>query len=99
MCNAHAHCDAARFTYDVNHVTRMSPAFTFHSCHVGMRWHVIIGVCVEVSPYHHGFASHMDGIDMTSLCSHHIHITLLTSSLSDCDIIATCMNHDCRHGV
>ena len=53
-CNMHAHHDVTRFTYDVNHVTMMSPAFTFHSCHIGMRWHDVIGVCVVGVPYHHG---------------------------------------------
>ena len=36
--------DITRFTYDVNHTTVMSPAFAFHLCHIGMRWHYIIGV-------------------------------------------------------
>ena len=44
MCDAHAHCDITRFAYDVNHITMMSTAFMFHSCHVGMRWHDVIGV-------------------------------------------------------
>ena len=43
-CNVHAHHDVTRFTYDVNHVTMMSPVFAFHPCHMGMRWHDIIGV-------------------------------------------------------
>ena len=42
--DAHAHHDVTRFTCDANHVTMMSPAFTFHFCHVGMRWHDVIGV-------------------------------------------------------
>ena len=48
MCthDVHAQCDVTRFTYDVNHVTMTSPAFAFHSFHVGMRWHDIIGVCI-----------------------------------------------------
>ena len=46
MHDAHAQCDITRFTYDANHVTTMSPAFTFQSRHVGMRWHDIIGVCI-----------------------------------------------------
>ena len=45
-CNVHAH--------DVNHVTMMSPAFAFHSCHVEMRWHDIIGVHVVGTPCHYG---------------------------------------------
>ena len=46
MCvkNAHAQHDITRFTYDASHVTMMSPAFMFHSCHVRMRWHDVIGV-------------------------------------------------------
>ena len=40
------------------------------------------------------FASHGDGIGMTSLCSHRIHIALMTSSRSDHDIIVTCVVHD-----
>ena len=52
--DAHAQHDITRFAYDVNHVTMMSPAFAFHSCHVEMRWHDIIGVCVVGTPCHHG---------------------------------------------
>ena len=33
MCDAHAHHDVTRFTYDANHVTMTSPAFAFHLCH------------------------------------------------------------------
>ena len=35
---------------------------------------------------------------MTSLCSHHVPIVLMTSSHLDHDIIATCVNHDCSPG-
>ena len=42
-CNVHAHHDITRFAYDANHVTMMSPVFTFH---IGMRWHDVIGVCI-----------------------------------------------------
>ena len=52
--NMHAYCDVTRFTYDVNHITMTSPVFTFHLCHVGMRWHDIIGVCIVGTPHHHG---------------------------------------------
>ena len=45
-CNAHAQHDITRFAYDVNHITMMSPGFVFHSCHVEMRWHDVIGVHV-----------------------------------------------------
>ena len=44
------------------------------------------------------FASHGDDVGMTSLCSHRVHIALMTSSCSDHDIIATRVNHDCRCG-
>ena len=46
MCtdDMHAHHDVTRFTYDVNHVTMASPAFMFESCHIGMKWHNVIGV-------------------------------------------------------
>ena len=56
MCahNAHAHCDVTRFTYDVNHIATISPAFVFHSCHIGMGWHDIIGVHIGGTPCHHG---------------------------------------------
>ena len=50
----YAQCDITRFTNDTNHVTLMSPAFTFHSCHIGMRWHDVIGVCIVGTPCHHG---------------------------------------------
>ena len=54
MCDMHAHHDITRFAYDVNHVTVMSPVFTFHSCHMELRWHDIIGVCIVGTPCHHG---------------------------------------------
>ena len=53
-CNMHAHHDVIRFAYDVNHVTMMSPAFMFHSCHVGMMWLDVIGVHIVGTPHHHG---------------------------------------------
>ena len=56
----HAQCDITRFTYDVNHVTIMSPAFVFHLCHVEMRLHDVIGVHVVGTPRHHG--SHRMGM-------------------------------------
>ena len=52
--DTHAHHDVTRFAYDANHVTMMSPAFAFHSCHVETRCHDIIGVCVVGTPCHHG---------------------------------------------
>ena len=45
-CNAHAHHDVTRFTYDVNHITKMSPMSVFQLCHEGMRWHDVIDVHV-----------------------------------------------------
>ena len=54
MSNAHAQRDITRLTYDANHVTMMSPSFAFHSCHVEVRWHDIIGVCIVRTPCHHG---------------------------------------------
>ena len=54
VSNAHAQCDVTRFAYDVNHVTMMSPAFVFHLCHLQMRWHDIISVCIVGTPHHHG---------------------------------------------
>ena len=56
--DSHAHHDVTRITYDANHVTMMSPAFTFHSCHVGMMWNDVIGVHVVGTPCHHG-SQHM----------------------------------------
>ena len=53
-CDVHGHHDITRFTNDANHITMMSPAFTFHSCHIGMRWHDIIVVCIGGTPHHHG---------------------------------------------
>ena len=53
-CDAHAHCDLTRFAYDVNHITMMSPEFVFHSCHIEMRWHDVIGVRIVGTPRHHG---------------------------------------------
>ena len=96
-CDVHAHPDVTRFTYDANHINMTSPAFVFHSCHIEMRWHVsLVSACRNTMSS--WFASHGDDVGMASLCSHHIHITLMTSSCSDCNIIATCMNHDCSHG-
>ena len=43
---AHARCDVTAFTYNVNHIMMMSLMFTFHLCHVQMRWHGIIGVSI-----------------------------------------------------
>ena len=42
-CIMHARHDTT-FAYNANHVIMMSSAFAFHSCHVGVRWHDIIGV-------------------------------------------------------
>ena len=50
----HAQHDATRFACDANHVTMTSPEFAVHSCHIGMRWHDIIGVCVVGTPHHYG---------------------------------------------
>ena len=57
MCihNTHAHYEITRFAYDANHITMMSPAFMFHSCHVGMMWHDIISVHIVGTPCHYGF--------------------------------------------
>ena len=52
--DTHAQCDISRLTYDVNHVTMTSSAFVFHSCHIGMRWHDIIGVRIVGTPCHYG---------------------------------------------
>ena len=60
MHDVHAHHDVTRFAYDVNHITMASPVFVFHSCHVGMRWHDVIGVCIGGTPCHHG--SHCMGM-------------------------------------
>ena len=52
--DAHAQRDVTRFAYDANHITMMSPAFAFHSCHVERRWHDITRVCIVGTPCHHG---------------------------------------------
>ena len=44
VCDVHARQDITRFTNKVNHVIMTSSAFTFHLCHIGMRWHDVIGV-------------------------------------------------------
>ena len=41
------------------------------------------------------FTSHGDNVGMTSSCSHCIHITLMTSSHLDHDVIVTHVSHDC----
>ena len=43
-----------KIAYDANYVIMTSPAFTFHLCHIGMRWHDVIGVHVVGTPCHHG---------------------------------------------
>ena len=58
--DAHAQCDVTRFASCATHVTMTSPAFAFHSCHVGMRWHGVIGVRVVGTPRHYG--SHRMGM-------------------------------------
>ena len=58
--DVHAQHDVTRFASCANHVTMMSPAFAFHSCHVGMRWHDVFGVHVVGTPRHHG--SHRMGM-------------------------------------
>ena len=50
MRNMHAHCDVTWFA---------SPAFMFHSCHVEIRWHDVIGLCIVGTPCHHG-SYHME---------------------------------------
>ena len=75
VSNTHARCDVTRFTYDANHITITSPAFTFHSCHIEMRWHDMIGVCVVGTPHHHGLhrmGSCRHDIIMFLSCSHHV---------------------------
>ena len=59
-CNAHAQHDITRFASCANHVTMTSPAFAFHLCHIGMRWHDIISVHVVGTPHHYG--SHCMGM-------------------------------------
>ena len=53
-CDMHAHCDITRFTFDANHVIMMSLVFTYHLCHIEMRWHDVIGVRIVGTPHHHG---------------------------------------------
>ena len=43
-CDMHARHNITRLTNNANHVIMTSSAFTFHSCHIGMRWHDVIGV-------------------------------------------------------
>ena len=92
--DAHAQRDVTRFASCANHVTMMSPAFAFHSCHVGMRWHDIISVRIVGTPRHYG----SDDVGMTSSCSHRIRIAVMTSPCSGRDIIATRVKHDCTRG-
>ena len=58
--DVHAQRGITRFASCVNHVTMTSPAFTFHSCHVGMRWHDVISVRIVGTPHHYG--SHRMGM-------------------------------------
>ena len=53
-CDEHAQRDITRFASCVNHLTMTSPAFAFHSCHVGMRWHDVISVRVVGTPCQYG---------------------------------------------
>ena len=52
--DVHAHHDVTRLTYDMSHITMMSPAFAFHLCHIGIRWHDVIGVHIVGTPHPHG---------------------------------------------
>ena len=58
--DAHAQRDVTRFASCENHVTMMSPVFSFHSCHIGMRWHDVISVHSVGTPCHYG--SHRMGM-------------------------------------
>ena len=49
--------------------------------------HHVIMVCIT-----------WDDVGMTSSCSHHVHIALMTLSCSDHDVIATHVSHICSHG-
>ena len=44
----HAQCDALGFAYNVNNVIMMSLAFTYHSYHIGMRWHDVLVMIVQL---------------------------------------------------
>ena len=90
-CITHATHDITRFAYNMNQVIMMSAACMFHSCHVGMMWHDVIGA-------HIACALNWHDVGMRSLCSHHVHIAHVTSSCSHYDIIAMHVNHDCSHG-
>ena len=46
VCITHARHVVTRFAYIANHVIMTSLVFTFHLCHIGMRWHDVIGVCI-----------------------------------------------------
>ena len=52
--DAHAQPDVTRFASCVNHVTMTSTVFAFHLCHIEMRWHDVIGVCVVGTLRHYG---------------------------------------------
>ena len=52
--DAHAQRDVTRFASCMNHVTMTSPAFAFHSCHIGMMWHDVISVHILGTPCHYG---------------------------------------------
>ena len=58
--DVHAHHDGTRYSCDANYITMMSPAFAFHSCHIGMMWHDIHWCLIVETPCHHG--SHCMGM-------------------------------------
>ena len=58
--DVHAQHDVTRFASCANHLTMTSPAFTFHSCHIEMRWNDVIGVRIVGTPRHYG--SHRMGM-------------------------------------
>ena len=60
MRDAHAQHDITRFASCTNNVTMTSPAFGFHSCHIGMRWYGVISVRVVGTPCNYG--SHRMGM-------------------------------------
>ena len=89
--DVHARCDTTMFTCNASHVIMM--------CMNENEVASIIGVCISSTPCHHG-SLHigMMLVGMTSLCSHHICIALMTSSHLHHDIIATHVRHVCSHG-
>ena len=45
-CVKNARCAITRFAYNASHIIMTSAVFAFYLCHIGMKWHDMIGACI-----------------------------------------------------